>query len=82
MDQLSCLKERKRAKISKLCNRVTNKTQVVSHQAGVEGKLRPAADTNLQTANGQSVPLIASGCTIESLDGERFKPTDRVCRRY
>ena len=25
----------------------------------------------LQLANGQSVPIIACGCTIDSLDGER-----------
>ena len=42
-------------------------------------------DGELQLANGQSVPIIAVGCTIDSLDGEKrekFKPTDRVRRRY
>ena len=28
-------------------------------------------DGELQLANGQSVPIIAGGCTIDSLDGER-----------
>ena len=28
-------------------------------------------DGELQLANGQSVPIIAGGCTLDSLDGER-----------
>ena len=28
-------------------------------------------DWELQLANGQSLPIIAGGCTIDSLDGER-----------
>ena len=39
-------------------------------------------DGEMQLANGQSEPIIAGGCTIDSLDGETFKPTDRVSRRY